>query len=189
MLGPTVAKMKGDEIDEETMGRFKAYARAMKRRQVEEQERAEQAEARHAAPAAAAGPPGPPAPPPPKPESEPEPEPDVATEPDELPAAERLRDVAQIWRHPSIVSMFLDPVVSAQDPEFPLAALSDGEYPQVLDFQRRLLASVMHEREALLPSFGAADLARLESTMRCLDRANHTALWLERVRYEILAEI
>ena len=104
----------------------------------------------------------------------------VATEPSETLEPGRLQDSAEIWRHPSVVALFLDPVIACRDPVFPQACQPDGEYPEVLDFQLRLLASVLHERKTLLPSFGSADVRCLESTLRCLANAHHTALWMKR---------
>ena len=96
--------------------------------------------------------------------------------------AARLEHMERPWRHPSVVSMFLDPFISARDPGFPMACVADGEYSDLIRFHRRLLAAVLHERAQLLPTFTDEDLDRVKSLQTCLERAHHTALWLDSVR-------
>eukprot|EP01043_Picozoa_sp_COSAG02_P005120 COSAG02_NODE_137_length_34526_cov_94.448079_13_plen_4296_part_00 len=141
---------------------------------------------------------GPPAPPPPPP---PPPPPEAATgaaitivphassscsiEPetdDPDLCATRLDSVDRIWRHPSVVSMFLDPFISVQDTQFPAACRTDGEYTDVIRFYRSLVATVLHDQNELLPTFSEADLDCVRSLQVYLERANHTALWLDNVR-------
>ena len=94
-----------------------------------------------------------------------------------------LPAVPRIWRHPSVVSMFLDPVLAMQDPHYGAhVGLADGEYSSILEFQRRLISTVLQERKEWLTSFSDSDIGQVKSVLRCLGVAHHSCLWLDRIR-------